>query len=158
MSADRPAAPETRLVTGADGLRRFFAGLVEQVFQTDLGVADPSLTDYLSDLLVRFLPAGPPAGGLTGALIEADRTEGEPRRESYRLAGDVALFWTGVYPARLRARGTADALLDVPAVGKAAYRAAAGTPEEPRPVLLRLADQFDLCGDGLARVRAEWSG
>ena len=32
-------------------LRRLFAGLTEQTFQTTLGVADPRLTDYLSGLL-----------------------------------------------------------------------------------------------------------
>ena len=36
-------------------LRRMFAGLTEQTFIHTLGVADPRLTDYLSELLSRFI-------------------------------------------------------------------------------------------------------
>ena len=36
-------------------LRRLFAGLTEQTFLETLGVADPSLTDYLSVLLSQFV-------------------------------------------------------------------------------------------------------
>lgn len=35
-------------------IRRFFAGLTEYTFTTRLGVADPPVIDYLSDLLSRF--------------------------------------------------------------------------------------------------------
>ena len=36
-------------------LRRYFAGVTEFAFETRLGVADPPLVDYLSDLLTRFI-------------------------------------------------------------------------------------------------------
>ena len=36
-------------------LYRFFAGLTEYAFPARLGVADASLTDYLADLLARFV-------------------------------------------------------------------------------------------------------
>ena len=36
-------------------LRRLFAGITEQTFMTNLGVADPQLVDYLSILLSRFV-------------------------------------------------------------------------------------------------------
>ena len=42
------------LMTGENALRRLFGALTEHAFQVDLGIADPPLTDYLSDLLVRF--------------------------------------------------------------------------------------------------------
>ena len=153
------------LVAGADALRRFFAGTVGSTFQTDLGVADPGLTDYLTDLLVRFTrweAVGGTPGGVTALFADAAGREGPGRRDRLRHAGDVALFWTGLYPARLaRAarRGEADGLADVSALGKAAYRTAAIEDlreTEARPVLLRLADQFELCGTGLGRVRGEW--
>ena len=32
-------------------MRRFFAGLTEFTFETHLGVADPTLIDYISELL-----------------------------------------------------------------------------------------------------------
>ena len=35
-------------------LARFFSGLCEHVFQSQLGVADPPLVDYLSELMLRF--------------------------------------------------------------------------------------------------------
>ena len=176
--ADSPEPPvppgePSRIVAGADALKRFFAGLVEHTFQTELGVADPSLTDYLGDLLVRFskldaifrlrTPDGARIEQVAGMLHEADHREGRPRRDGFRHAGDVALFFTGVYPERLNRRDTADALLNVSALGKAAYRNAArssqeqGLPdEEDGPVLLRLADEFEVCGAGLGRVRKEW--
>ena len=172
MSPDSPVPeprPESRIVAGADALRRFFGGLIESTFQTELGVADPGLTDYLGDLLVRFsrwdavfrlrTPDGARIEEVAGMLTEADAREGRPRREGFRHAGDVALFYTGVYPERLRRRGTADALLNVASLGKAAYRTAAeqDPPEEAdAPVLLRLAEEFEVCGVGLGRVRAEW--
>ena len=36
-------------------LQHFFSGLAEYVFQTQLGVADPPLVDYVSDLICRFV-------------------------------------------------------------------------------------------------------
>ena len=36
-------------------LRRFFSGLTEYTFQSQLGVVDPPLVDYISDLLSRFV-------------------------------------------------------------------------------------------------------
>ena len=160
-------APRPRIVAGADALNRFLGGLVEATFQTELGVADPGLTDYLADLLARFAridavfsvrnPAGERIEEVAGLLSEATAREGRPRRECFRHAGDVALFYTGVYPERLTRRDTADALLNVSSLGKVAYREAADVPPgDDRPVLLRLSDEFDLCGAGLRRVRAEW--
>ncbi|MEM9702823.1 MAG: hypothetical protein AAF907_10325 [Planctomycetota bacterium] len=164
------SSPQSRspILSGADALRRFFAGLVENTFQTELGLADPSLTDYLSDLLVRFsrwdavfrlrTPDGARIEEVAGMLEEAECREGRPRREGFRQAGDVALFYTGVYAERLRQRDTRDALLNVSSLGKAAYRTAADAPprERDESVLLRLADEFDLCGIGLGRVRKQW--
>ena len=36
-------------------LRRLFAGLAEDAFLTTLGIADPPLIDYVSELLTRFV-------------------------------------------------------------------------------------------------------
>ena len=35
-------------------LSRFFAGICEYVFESRLGLADPPLVDYISDLMLRF--------------------------------------------------------------------------------------------------------
>ena len=74
-----------------DTLRRFFAGISEQTFQTQLGVADPPLIDYISDLLVRFVRSdavykirsltGQPLAQVTAMLAEAEERVGEARRD-----------------------------------------------------------------------------
>jgi hypothetical protein len=38
-------------------LRDYFAGIAEYAFQTRVGIADPALIDYISDLLIRFIRA-----------------------------------------------------------------------------------------------------
>ena len=47
MTADLPDRNEL--------LRRFFAGVTEHAFAIRMGVADPPLVDYVSELLVRFV-------------------------------------------------------------------------------------------------------
>lgn len=36
-------------------VHRYFAGLAENTFQSELGIVDPTLIDYLSTMLVRFV-------------------------------------------------------------------------------------------------------
>ena len=95
-------------------IRRLFAGLTEQTFATTLGVADPQLTDYLSELLSRFLhvdwiyrlknATGRRLEEVADMVYEAEQMppEGRTRREVHRHIGDFTLFWTGVYPEVLR--------------------------------------------------------
>src|SRR5262245_13895567 len=90
-------------------LRRLFAGVAEQTFQSQFGVADPPLVDYLSALLSRFVHVGAiyrlrdGAGRVLDQVVDmlaeaAQMPEGRTRREVHRHIGDFALFWTGVYP------------------------------------------------------------
>ncbi len=63
-----------------------FRGLAEFTFQTQLGVADPPLLDYVSDLLTRFVRteslqplrslAGRPLRGVGEMLLEAQQRVG----------------------------------------------------------------------------------
>ena len=72
-------------------LRRFFAGLTEYAFHTRLGIADPPLVDYLSELLVRFVrcdelfsirgPTGQQFNQVADMLIEAQERQGEAQAE-----------------------------------------------------------------------------
>ena len=94
-------------------LRRLFAGVTEVTFQTQLGVADPNLIDYLSALLSRFVhvdvlhrlrnAAGRRLDQVADMVAEAVDLppEGRTAREMHRHIGDFALFWTGVYPEAL---------------------------------------------------------
>lgn len=156
-------------------LHRLFAGLTEQTFMTDLGVADPPLVDYLSLMLSRFIhademyavrdTAGRPLLELVDMLQEAQKLppEGRTTREVYRHIGDVALFWTGLFPEALgksKPRFGKDAFIDYCSQGKRCYFLASRFDGEPfqdeAPVLRRLSEQFELCAYGLTQVRKEW--
>ena len=155
-------------------LRRFFAGLSEYVFQTELGVADAQLVDYVSDLLIRFIRIdtmhrvrtlnGRPVREVTDMLFEANVRIGDARREVHRHIGDFTLFWTGVYPEALREmRGpeTKDQFVDYCQQGKRAYHIAATIATEhdidaPADVLERLSHNFEMCAYGLREIRREW--
>ena len=155
-------------------LRRFFAGAAESVFQTQLGVADPPLVDYLSDMLTRFVRwdqvnkvrtvRGRPVEQVTDMVAEAEVRIGSARREVHRHIGDFTLFWTGVYPEalkRLRGPLQKDCFVDYCAQGKRAYLIASeiettSDHEAPSDILQRLSRQFELCAYGLREIRREW--
>src|SRR5690348_4185926 len=156
-------------------LRRLFAGFTEQTFQSRFGVADPSLVDYLSDLLSRFVHTGAiyrlrDARGrrleqVVDMALEAAALppEGRTAREVHRHIGDFALFWTGVYPEaleRLRSPACKDHFVDYCAQGKRSYYIAStyegDAATAAAAVLRRLSDEFELCAYGLREVRREW--
>jgi hypothetical protein len=148
--------------------------MTEQTFQARLGVADPVLIDYISDLLARFVRsdalyrirslAGRQLRELAEMMVEAEERVGDARREVHRHMGDFALFWTGVYPEALeRMRGPLkkDHLVDYCHQGKRAYLIA-GTIEASEEqgassaVLIRLSHEFEMCAYGLREVRRQW--
>jgi hypothetical protein len=156
-------------------LRRLFAGVTETTFQSQLGVADTRLTDYLSALLSRFVhvdvihrlrdAAGRRLEQVADMMAEAGELppEGRTAREMHRHIGDFALFWTGVYPEalqRLRSIACKDFFVDYCAQGKRSYYIASTYEDDPyreeSAVLRRLSDEFELCAFGLREVRREW--
>src|SRR5438105_4128235 len=155
-------------------LRRMFAALTEQTFEAALGVADPGLVDYLSEMLSRFVHIdsifklrnieGHSLAQIADMMIEAEAmpAEGRTRREVYRHIGDFTLFWTGVYPEilrRLRSVASRDHFIDYCAQGKRSYYIASTFDDAPyqeeAPVLRRLSEEFELCAYGLSQVRRE---
>jgi hypothetical protein len=165
MTADQPQYP----------LKDFFAGVAEYTFETRLGIADPPLIDYITDLLARFIHndavfavrdlAGKRLHAVGEMLAEADARVGESRREAHRHIGDFALFWTGVYPEALRNSAgkpvlSEDRFVDYCTHGKRAYYIASTIPSDSDPrqqtVLERLSHQFELCAYGLSEARKEW--
>ena len=84
-------------------LQRFFCGLTEQTFEVKLGIVDPPLIDYLSELLVRSVradrlhnvrtPRGQTLRELGRMVEEAEARVGSARRRVYRSVGDIAMFW-----------------------------------------------------------------
>lgn len=156
-------------------LRRLFAGLTEHTFLESLGLGDPPLVDYLSELLSRFIHVddifrlrnahGKRLEEVAGMMLEAEALppEGRTRREFHRHIGDFTLFWTGVYPEalrRLRSVLSKDHFIDYCEQGKRSYYIASTFEEEhyqvEAPVLRRLSQDFELCAFGLTRVRQEW--
>lgn len=151
--------------------QRFFAGLAEQTFQTRLGVVDPPLTDYVSDLLCRFVRSdvvhrlrgvtGRPLMTVTEMMVEARQRMGDASREVHRHIGDFTLFWAGVYPEALRRDD--DYFETYCSHGKQAYLIAStihgdemAEEDIPPDLLERLSDQFELCCYGLREIRREW--
>ena len=161
------------LVTGEDALRRLFAALAEHTFQVDLGVADPALTDYLVEMLVRFTRSeemyrfrdveGRRLVEVVDMVSEAEQREAKPQRELHRHIGDYTLFWSGVFPEalkRLQSASHKDHLIDYEQQGRESYYIASRFEDEPfeeeAPVLRRLSKDYDLVRFGLNRVREEW--
>jgi hypothetical protein len=156
-------------------LRRLFAGYTEQTFINTLGVGDPRLIDYLSELLSRFIhldgvyrlrnAKGQRLEEVAAMVIEAEGMppEGRTRREVHRHIGDFTLFWTGVYPEmvnRLRSVLTKDHFIDYCEQGKRSYWIASTFEDddyrEEAPILRRLSEDFELYAFGLNQVRREW--
>lgn len=162
-------------VPASHPLRRLFAGLTEQTFLNQLGIGDPHLIDYLSELLSRFIhmdavyrlknDRGRKLEEVADMLLDAAAlpAEGRTRREVYRHIGDFTLFWTGVYPealSRLRSSLSKDSFIDYCEQGKRSYYIASTFEEDPyqeqAPVLRRLSQEFEICAYGLTQVRYEW--
>ncbi|NBO92347.1 MAG: hypothetical protein EBV06_08575 [Planctomycetia bacterium] len=152
-------------------LRRLFTGITEQTFIEALGLADPPLTDYLSDLLSRFISMdavfrlshlhGRRLEEVAEMVLEAEAMppEGRTRREVHRHIGDFTLFWTGLYPEmlrRLRNAVSRDQFIDYCEQGKKSYFIASTFDDEQSPILRRLSREFELVAYGLSRVRQEW--
>ncbi|MSQ95160.1 MAG: hypothetical protein EXR98_11475 [Gemmataceae bacterium] len=156
-------------------LRHYFSGLAEHTFMADLGVADPPLIDYLSEMLSRFVhidtvyklrsSAGARLEEVAQMLMEVEEMppEGRTSREMHRHIGDFTLFWTGVYPEmlkKLRSVMHTDHFIDYCEQGKRSYYIASTFEAEPfkeeSTVLRRLSERFELCAYGLTKVRSEW--
>jgi hypothetical protein len=153
-------------------IEQYFAGLTENTFLTELGVVDPPMVDYITDLLVRFIRSdvvhrirsvtGRPVLTLTEMSAEAAHRLGDAKREVHRHIGDFTLFWAGVYPESLRREETDDQqqFEIFCRHGRRSYQIAASIETEdevPAPeVLQRLSDRFDLCTYGLREIRRQW--
>ena len=154
-------------------LKRFFSGLAEYTFHTQLGIADPPLVDYLAGMLTRFIryeaiyrvrnATGKTLAEVAEMMVESEQRVGDARREVHRHIGDFTLFWSGVYPeslARLQRPDQTDSLLDYCAQGKRAYYIAStirgANNEDECDVLERLSARFELCMYGLGEIRREW--
>jgi hypothetical protein len=159
-----------REVPESHPLHRWFRGMTEHTFMTELGIGDPRLVGYVANLLARFVPSqaiwrlrdrqGQPLTEVTAMVAEAEKApDAQRRRECHRHVGDFTLFWTGVYPealCRMQASDSPDHLINYQVQGKRSYYLASTLDEEQAPLLRRLSVEFELCAFGLSRVRREW--
>jgi hypothetical protein len=155
-------------------LRRMFSGLTEHAFMSVLGVAEPPLIDYLSELLTRFLHndtvyrlkdgQGQSLSEVPDMLREAESlpATGSTRREYHRHIGDFTLFWIGLFPEAIRMRQqgwSRDSFVSYMAIGKRSYLIASSFENEQfaheSAVLRRLSSEFEMCAVGLNQVRKE---
>jgi hypothetical protein len=149
---------------------RYFAGLAESTFQSELGVVDTPMVDYVTDLLVRFIRCdmvhrirgvtGRPLMTVGEMASEASKRLGDAKRELHLHIGDFTLFWAGVYPEALR-KESSDQFGDYCSHGKRSYRIASCIESEKDnapggEVLERLSERFELCCYGLREVRRQW--
>lgn len=157
-------------------LRRHFSAVVEHAFCTEVGMCDPRLTDYLSDLLVNFTHIDTlntlrrirgkrleqVATILAGVFGEEGGNGSHRDMTLYRHIGDFTLFWAGMYPEHLRrdVSLTADGLHEYVARGKRSYGIVAdlARPDDvpPRDLFQHLSEDFEYCLHGLGIVRKEW--
>lgn len=154
-------------------LQRYFAGVTEHAFMEHLGIGDAPLTEYLAEMLARFIHMdrlfvihnanGEKLTEVANMLIEAEGMppEGRTRREIFRHIGDYTLFWTGVYPEalkKLRHHSRIDSFIDYCSQGKRSYAIASQMDEDhDDPVLRRLSEDYELCAFGLNQVRREFA-
>jgi len=164
---DRPDLPDPR-----SSIHRYFAGLAENTFHSQLGVVDPPLIDYLTCLLIRSIRndmvhrvrgvTGRPLMTIQEMVNEAASRLGEARRDLHRHIGDFTLFWAGIYPESLRGSDadSSGQFETYCSYGKRSYRIASAIESEtdnpPAEVLERLSDRYDLCCYGLREVRRQW--
>jgi len=160
--------------------RTWIAGLVQDAFNVRVGLCEPGLVDYVTDLLTDFIHSEriafvPDGSGrrveeVADALLavhilgqQADREAAGRRAAMYRQIGDFTLFWTGVYPEQLRKmrrRLAKDALLNYFEQGKRSYAMAGDLAAEdskpPASLLALLSKEFEPCAYGLGLVRRSW--
>lgn len=157
-------------------LKHLFAGLVEHAFQTELGICDPAVADYVADLLIDFVrmdemsiardAAGRPVAEVADLIGQCELSGGlsplARDRFVHRRLGDYTLFWTGIYPEgvqRVVGPTWRDTVAEYVNFGKRSYAIASElTPADdiPPPRLLRrLSEEFESCVHGLGLVRQE---
>jgi len=153
-------------------IQRYFAGLAENTFQSQLGVVDPPMIDYLTDLLIRSVRSdvvhrirsvnGKPLLSVPEMVAEAAARLGDAKRELHQHIGDFTLFWAGIYPEALRSGEDESGRFETYcSFGKRSYWIAseievADESAAPATLLERLSIRFDLCCYGLREIRRQW--
>lgn len=83
-------------------IEKYFAGIAENTFHTQLGVVNPPLVNYVTNLLIRFVRldnfyrvrslSGQPIMDVDELVSEATQRLGDAKREILQHIGDFTLF------------------------------------------------------------------
>jgi len=157
-------------------LSRLFTALTERSFYEYIGLCDPDITLYISDLLLEFIhidnlyklrdSRGKKLEKVGEMLAESDQASRarslEREREVRKHIGDYTLFFTGMFPESLKKRAGVmwiDHFREYIRVGKESYWIVSqfDCSEYRRevPLFRKLAQNFDVCVVGLNFVKRE---
>ena len=157
-------------------LRKLLTALTEINFYGKIGLCEPGVVSYVSDLLIEFVHVdnlykirnlqGQKLKSIGEILSEKGffiTPEGfEKERMFYKYLGDYTLFMTGIFPESLKARPRSirlDYFPDYIRVGKESYFNAGkfnqGEFKKEARLFKTLSANFDLCVVGLNFVKAD---
>lgn len=163
---------------GEHSLRQFFENLVWQHFTEDMRLEEPSITQYVSDLVSSFAHIkdlyqirnayGKQLDDVGEMLVESnpmlEATSFDRERAVRKHVGDYTLFMTGLFPESVAKSNQAklrrlDAYIDFVQAGKESYAIVSSFDQfEYRgeaPLFRRLSENFELCVVGLNLVKQD---
>ena len=163
---------------GEQSLRQFFDDLIWRHFVDDVRLEEPSVTQYVSEMLVDFVDVGnlyrlQNAQGkrledVGEMLIESNPMLEAPSFDRERAVrkhvGDYTLFMTGLFPesvakSRQTKRPRLDAFVDFVRAGKESYAIVSSFDQreyrDEAPLFRSLAENFETCVVGLNFVKQD---
>jgi hypothetical protein len=159
-------------------LRQFFENLVWRHFTEDVRLEEPSITQYVSDLLSSFAHIknlyqirnayGKQLDDVGEMLVESnpvlEATSFNRERAVRKHVGDYTLFMTGLFPESVAKSNQAkrrrlDAYIDFVQAGKESYAIVSSFDQfeyrREAPLFRRLSENFELCVVGLNLVKQD---
>ncbi len=157
-------------------LQRLFLDLVGRHYAEEIGIRDPQVVNYVSQLLAEFCDAeqlfkihsaaGQPISDVGEMLIESNPVFGpapsfDRERQVRKHIGDYTLFFTGMFPEsinhfRLR-RDRVEGFVDWMKAGKESYFIVSKFEHfeyaKVAPLFANLSRNFEQCVYGLNRVK-----
>ena len=149
-------------------LRSFFAGLIENIFASEMGVCNPQVSRYFTNLLTSYIHVDDlfpfkKNGRIISLATLISREQKANHKKYYRYAGDFTIFWAGLYPENIKnlhSTGMGFGKKEFIRSGKKCYQAAAELTnkyEIPHQELLcYLSERFEECAYGLSLCKKEF--
>lgn len=157
-------------------LRQFFEKLVVECYGARMGIEDPEISGYITNLLTDFSrvdrlysihgASGNPLREISAMAVASDPVHGTAasfgeERELRKHIGDYALFLTGMYPdsSHNARRGQGNSFAELVDTGKESYYIVSQFDlfefAAEAPFFARMAERFEDCMQGLNLVRGE---